>query len=46
MNTHMRTASKFLGIGTIALLGLTACNDGAARMRPRRTRTPPRPMRT
>ncbi|WP_208012842.1 fasciclin domain-containing protein [Nesterenkonia salmonea] len=25
MKTEMRTASKFLGIGTIALLGLTAC---------------------
>ncbi|WP_235928428.1 fasciclin domain-containing protein [Nesterenkonia haasae] len=25
MQTEMRTASKFLGIGTIALLGLTAC---------------------
>ncbi|GAB3847053.1 fasciclin domain-containing protein [Nesterenkonia populi] len=25
MNIHMRTASRFLGIGTVALLSLTAC---------------------
>lgn len=28
MKTETRTASKFLGIGTIALLALTACGDG------------------
>lgn len=29
MKTEMRTTSTILGIGTIALLGLTACNDTA-----------------
>lgn len=29
MKTEMRTASTLLGVGTIALLGLTACNDSA-----------------
>lgn len=28
MKTETRTVSKFLGIGTIALLALTACGDG------------------
>lgn len=28
MKTETRTASKFLGIGTIALIALTACGDG------------------